>query len=160
MTVKSSSVIITHGHTEKLHMEAYSLFFYLKHSNIYKTKYTLTAEAGEPCSKARVLTKLWKTVNKQPKQPKSMRVFQAATTNPYYPIRVCIRWNNHGKTRAYRGLLSPQPRTHCADREERQVVPAHSPCLIVRYIIKGKEFYKLGNVQWNNKKMSEFFSYL
>ena len=58
MTVKPRSVILTHGHTEKLHMEAYSLFFYFKHSNIYKTKYTLTAEVGEPCSKARVLTKL------------------------------------------------------------------------------------------------------
>ena len=58
MTVKPSSVIITHGRTEKLHMEAYILFFYFKHSNIYKTKYTLTTEAGEPCSKARVLTKL------------------------------------------------------------------------------------------------------
>ena len=58
MTVKPSSVITTHGCTEKLHKEAYSLFFYFKHNKMYKTKYTLTAEAGEPCSKARVLTKL------------------------------------------------------------------------------------------------------
>ena len=58
MTVKPNSVIITHGSTEKLHKEAYSLFFYFKHSIIYKTKFTLTAEARDPCSKARVLTKL------------------------------------------------------------------------------------------------------
>ena len=56
MTVKSSSVIITHGRIDKLQMEAYSLFFYFKHSNIYKTKYTLTAEAREPYNRARVLT--------------------------------------------------------------------------------------------------------
>ena len=104
MTVKPISVIITHGRIEKLHMEAYSLFFYFKHSNIYKRKYALTAEAREHYSKARVFTKLWKTVNKQPKQPKAMRVFQATTTNPYYPIRVCIRWNSHGKSKAYRGF--------------------------------------------------------
>ena len=58
MTVKPSSVIITHGPTEKLHMKAYNLFFYYKHSNIYKIKFILTAEAEEPCNRARVLTKL------------------------------------------------------------------------------------------------------
>ena len=124
MSVKPNSIIITHSSTKKLHKEDYSPFFYFKHSIIYKTKFTLTAKAGEPCNKARVLTKLWKIANKQARQPKTMRFFPDATTNPYYPIRVCTRWNNHGKTRAYRDLLSLQPRTHCADREERQVVPA------------------------------------
>ena len=57
MTVKPSSVIITHVRTENLHMKAYSLFFYYEHSNIYKIKFILTAEAGEPCNRARVLTK-------------------------------------------------------------------------------------------------------
>ena len=57
MTVKPSSVILTHGRIEKLHMKAYSLFFYYKHSNIYKIKFILTTEAREPCNRARVLTK-------------------------------------------------------------------------------------------------------
>ena len=143
-------------------MEAYSLFFYFKHTNIYKTKYTLTAETWEPCSKARVLIKPWKTTNKQPKQPKAMRVFQAAMANPYYPIRVCIRWNRYGKSRAYRGFHCRHNLVLTAQEKKRDKLYLHIHHVLLLDIlyIKGKECYKLENVQWNNKKTSEFFSYL
>ena len=78
-----------------------------------------------------------------------MRVFQAATTNPYYPIRVCIRWNSHEKSRAYRGFHCRHNLILTAQERKRNewYLHIHHVLLLDILYIKGKEFYKLGNVQ-------------
>ena len=81
-------------------MEAYSLFFYFKHINIYKTKYTLTVEAGEPCSKARVLTKLGRTAKQTTKTTRTHEGLSGRNDQPLLPHKGLHKvekpWKNQG----------------------------------------------------------------
>ena len=55
LQIKASAVVLPTAVQRKLCKKAYSLFSYYKHSNNYKQDFTLTAEAGELCMRARVL---------------------------------------------------------------------------------------------------------
>ena len=58
MTVKPSAVILTHGRTDNFMQGGLQpIHLNINTVIITKQKFTLTAEAGEPCNRARVLTK-------------------------------------------------------------------------------------------------------
>ena len=58
MTVKPSDVLLTHDRTENFMQEGLQpVLLIINTVIITKQKFTLTSEAGEPCNRARVLTK-------------------------------------------------------------------------------------------------------
>ena len=68
MTVKTSAVILTHGRTDNFMQEGLQpVLLNINTVIITKQKFTLTAEAGELCNRATVLTQHRLTTNKQPK---------------------------------------------------------------------------------------------
>ena len=81
ITVKSSLIIITHGRTENLHREAFTAGSFILNTVLYTKQNVHSRPKPESPVVSEGLNNHEKWRSKQPKQPKPMRVFQAATTN-------------------------------------------------------------------------------